>query len=364
MGKVVWNSLRLFIAKTEFSKRIATLMQNQDRPNENAVTFSMVSARMSKDKLKTEILDMFETFIQPHTRTFLATEDHNADDNLESLKTPIETSSSMDLTYPLQWPRQSTAQFMSSQATNSMGYSTDSEKRAEQSLPTTRPLPLPATMPNDSIPIVDNEGLVAGHGCLRNSLGQILTELGCREDPYDQCLLTPTGRNRGAVPLDVDELIEGCDEYHMDTRFSCGRTLRIEEATAGQVIVGRRVWQDFDGSFSYTQSTNRCSCVCRNRGEVSNCCWDRTTQCCGCGMYDSRRLSTHVIALSEGRQFGGKASQERNNLMQDVIHQFEDDRVSQACSHLTRIFGVDVELFGTMRHNMEPGMRQETSNMN
>ena len=145
--------------------------------------------------------------------------------------------------------RQSTAQFMSPQARDSMGYSIDSGKRAEQSLPTTRPLPLPATMPNDGIPTVDNEGLVSGHGCLRNSLGQILTELGCREDPYDQCLLTPTGRNRGALPLDVDELIEGYDEYHrkfmphMHTRFSCGRTLRIKDATAGTVIVGRRVWQ-------------------------------------------------------------------------------------------------------------------------
>ena len=60
------------------------------------------------------------------------------------------------------------------------------------------------------------------------------------------------------MPLDVDELIEGYDEYHrktmslMHTRFSCGRTLRIKDATAGAVIVGRRVWQDSDGSFSYT----------------------------------------------------------------------------------------------------------------
>ena len=45
---------------------------------------------------------------------------------------------------------------------------------------------------------------------------------------------------------------------------------------------------------------------------------DKTTKCCGCGMDDSRRLSTHVIGNGEGRQLGGQASQERNNLMQDV----------------------------------------------
>ena len=44
---------------------------------------------------------------------------------------------------------------------------------------------------------------------------------------------------------------------------------------------------------------------------------DKTTKCCGCGMDDSRRLSTHVIGNGEGRQLGGQASQERNNLMQD-----------------------------------------------
>ena len=38
----------------------------------------------------------------------------------------------------------------------------------------------------------------------------------------------------------------------MDTRFSCGRKRRIKDATAGTVIVGRRDWQDRDGSFSYT----------------------------------------------------------------------------------------------------------------
>ena len=69
-------------------------------------------------------------------------------------------------------------------------------------------------MPNDGNLIVDTEGLVSGHGCLRTSLAQILTELGCREDPYDRCLPTLTGRNRGAAPLDVDELIEGCGNYH------------------------------------------------------------------------------------------------------------------------------------------------------
>ena len=39
---------------------------------------------------------------------------------------------------------------------------------------------------------------------------------------------------------------------HMDTRFSFRRKLRIQDAIAGTVIVGRRVWQDSDGSFSYT----------------------------------------------------------------------------------------------------------------
>ena len=38
----------------------------------------------------------------------------------------------------------------------------------------------------------------------------------------------------------------------MHTRFSCGRKLRIKDATAGAVVVGRRVLQDSDGSFSYT----------------------------------------------------------------------------------------------------------------
>ena len=151
MSKVVWNSLRLFIAKTEFSKRIAT-----HRPNENAVTFfNGLSANVEgqvKDRDPRHVRNLHPA---AHA-LFLATEDYNADVNLESLKTPIETSSSMDLTYPLQWPRQSTAQFMSSQATNSMGYSTDSEKRTEQSMPTTRLLPLPATMPNDGFLIVDN----------------------------------------------------------------------------------------------------------------------------------------------------------------------------------------------------------------
>ena len=54
---------------------------------------------------------------------------------------------------------------------------------------------------------------------------------------------------------------------------------------------------------------------------------DKTTKCCDCGMDDSRRLSTHVIGNGEGRQLGGKASQERSNHMQDVIHHIEDDRV-------------------------------------
>ena len=35
-----------------------------------------------------------------------------------------------------------------------------------------------------------------------------------------------------------------------------------------------------------------------------------------------------------------------------------------SCSYYTHIFGVDFDLFGTMRHNMEPDMRQETLNMN
>ena len=39
------------------------------------------------------------------------------------------------------------------------------------------------------------------------------------------------------------------------------------------------------------------------------------------------RLSTRVIGIGEGRQLGGEASQERKNLMQDVIHHIEDDRV-------------------------------------
>ena len=81
-------------------------------------------------------------------------------------------------------------------------------------MPTTRPLALEATMPNDGILGVNNEGLLSGLWCLRTSLGQILTELGCRDDPRDWCLPTLTGRNRGAVLLDVDELIEGCNEYH------------------------------------------------------------------------------------------------------------------------------------------------------
>ena len=39
---------------------------------------------------------------------------------------------------------------------------------------------------------------------------------------------------------------------HMDTRFSCGRKLRIKHATPETEIFERRVWQDSDGSFSYT----------------------------------------------------------------------------------------------------------------
>ena len=39
---------------------------------------------------------------------------------------------------------------------------------------------------------------------------------------------------------------------HMHTRFSCGRKLRVKDATAGQVIVGRRVWQNGAGLVSYT----------------------------------------------------------------------------------------------------------------
>ena len=40
------------------------------------------------------------------------------------------------------------------------------------------------------------------------------------------------------------------------------------------------------------------------------------------------------MVIGEERQFCGKASQERNNLMQDVIHQFEDDRAIVAFTGL------------------------------
>ena len=79
-------------------------------------------------------------------------------------------------------------------------------------MPTTRLLPLIATMPNDGNLTVDTEGLVSGHGCLRTGLAQILTELDAER--ILRPVPTLTGRNRGAAPLDVDELFEGCDEYH------------------------------------------------------------------------------------------------------------------------------------------------------
>ena len=84
-------------------------------------------------------------------------------------------------------------------------------------MPTTRPLPFAATMRYDGMLDVDNEGLVSGHRCLCTRLAQVLTDLGCQEDPCCQRFLTLTGRNRGVVRLDVDDLIGGGDQYHPKT---------------------------------------------------------------------------------------------------------------------------------------------------
>ena len=53
-------------------------------------------------------------------------------------------------------------------------------------------------------------------------------------------------------------------------------------------------------------------------------------------MDNSKRLSTHVIGIGEGRQVGGKASQERHTLVQDVIYQIEDDIVIVAFTGSSR----------------------------
>ena len=72
---------------------------------------------------------------------------------------------------------------------------------------------------------------------------------------------------------------------------------------------------------------------------------DRTTKCCCCGMDDSRRLSTHVIGFGERSQLGGKASQERNNHMQDMTHHIEGDRVIVALADSSLVAGkIDVDL--------------------
>ena len=61
-------------------------MQNQEEPNANVVTFSIVLARKSKDKLETDILDMFgSSSSRMHS---FGDEDNNADVHMESSKTP------------------------------------------------------------------------------------------------------------------------------------------------------------------------------------------------------------------------------------------------------------------------------------
>ena len=99
-------------------------------------------------------------------------------------------------------------------------------------------------------------GLVSGSSWLRASLTVDLLAAGFKKNPYDKCLITlfsSDETSEGQLLLDVDDFMEGGNEFHRKTiegfydKYRCGKAVDLRSAgQEGTRFAGRRVVQHPD----------------------------------------------------------------------------------------------------------------------
>ena len=107
-------------------------------------------------------------------------------------------------------------------------------------------------------------GLILGPSWLRQSLVADFVSWGYKKNPYDKCLLAlppkdpQLNQNSGAVLIEVDDILEGGDEYHQACmnknydKYLCGKPKNLQSlGDEGTLISGIRVMQRRDFSFSW-----------------------------------------------------------------------------------------------------------------
>ena len=92
-----------------------------------------------------------------------------------------------------------------------------------------------------------------------------MKELGYRTNPYDRCVLTLDAEERGeqvptrgAVVIEVDDVLEAGDEEHrrrmkvLEEKLRFGKAVELQSEDLGAGYAGRRIRQEQDCSFTHS----------------------------------------------------------------------------------------------------------------